>query len=113
MYNIKIFGKIKNIFKTKKFGNFKKKEVLLKTDEQYSQSILIDFIQEKCKILKKFKKNDKVIVYINIRGRKWVNNDGEKKYFNNIQGWKMEKYKSNKNKNNNNNNIDNDLFDDL
>ncbi|XBT18236.1 MAG: DUF3127 domain-containing protein [Candidatus Shikimatogenerans sp. Tser] len=70
MYNIKIFGKIKKIFSTKKFGNFKKKEVLLKTDEQYSQNILIDFIQEKCKLLKKFKKDDKVIIFINIRGRK-------------------------------------------
>ncbi|WXB47303.1 MAG: DUF3127 domain-containing protein [Candidatus Shikimatogenerans sp. Tmey] len=110
MYNIKIFGTIKKIFPTRKFGNFKKKECLLKTEEQYSQNILIDFIQEKCKILKKFKKKDKVIIYINIRGRKWVNNDGEKKYFNNIQGWKIEKYKDNNKKKNN---IDNDLFDDL
>ncbi|XBT18424.1 MAG: DUF3127 domain-containing protein [Candidatus Shikimatogenerans sp. Tduv] len=111
MYNIKILGKIKKIFSTKKFGSFKKKELLLKTEEQYPQNILIDFIQEKCKLLKKVKKKDKVIVSINIRGRKWVNNNGEKKYFNNIQGWKIEKYK-NSNKNNKNP-INTDLFDDL
>ncbi|XCC45348.1 MAG: DUF3127 domain-containing protein [Candidatus Shikimatogenerans sp. Ttur] len=67
---MKIIGKIKKIFSTKEFGNFKKKEVLIITDEAYPQKILIDFIQDKCKLLKKYKKKNKVIIYINIKGRK-------------------------------------------
>ena len=28
---------------------------------------------------------------INLRGREWVNKEGETKYFNSIQGWRIEK----------------------
>ena len=31
-----------------------------------------------------------VKVYINIRGREWTNQQGEIKYFNTIEGWKIE-----------------------
>ena len=32
-----------------------------------------------------------VKVSINLRGREWVNPQGETKYFNDIQGWRIEK----------------------
>ncbi|XBT18851.1 MAG: DUF3127 domain-containing protein [Candidatus Shikimatogenerans sp. AspAUS03] len=105
---MKLLGKIKKIFNTKNFGSFKKKELLLKTNEQYSQLIIIDFVQIKRKLLKKFKINDKVTIYINIRGRLWINPKGEKKYFNTIQGWKIEK--NNEEKNDNENTEGTDVF---
>ena len=60
------------------------------TDEQYPQSILIEFIQDKCDLLNQFAVNQDVTVYINLRGREWVNPQGETKYFNSIQGWRIE-----------------------
>jgi hypothetical protein len=34
---------------------------------------------------------DAVKVSINLRGREWVSPQGETKYFNSVQGWRIEK----------------------
>jgi len=83
-------GKIKVIKDTQEVGaSFKKRELVLTTEEQYPQDILIEFTQDKCAILDHFKVGDNVTIAINIRGREWVNPQGETKYFNSIQGWKI------------------------
>jgi translation initiation factor IF-3 len=40
--------------------------------------------------LDSFTEGQKVKVAINLRGREWVNPQGESVYFNTIQGWKIE-----------------------
>ena len=69
---------------------FKKQEIVVTTDETYPQHILIEFQQEKCDLLNKANVGDKVKVSINIRGREWQSPQGETKYFNSIQGWRIE-----------------------
>lgn len=72
-------------------ASYNKRELVIKTDEQYPQFILIEFGQGKCnEYLDKLKSNDEVKVSINIRGREWTNPQGEVKYFNSIQGWRVE-----------------------
>ena len=85
-------GKIKLIGETKTFGNngFRKREVVITTQEQYPQSILVEFIQDKCDLLNNFAVGQDVKISINIRGREWTNPQGEVKYFNSIQGWRIE-----------------------
>ncbi len=68
---------------------FKKRELVVTTEEQYPQHILIEFMQDKCDLLDKFKVGEDVNVSINLRGREWTNPQGETKYFNQIQGWKI------------------------
>jgi len=94
---MEITGKIKKIDETKTFGSngFRKREMVVTTDEQYPQMILIEFVQDKCDLLNSFSVEDVVKVSINIRGREWVNPEGEAKYFNSIQGWRVEKVQSN------------------
>ena len=70
-------------------ASFVKRELVVTTDEQYPQHILIHFVQDKCDILDKYKVGDFVDVGINIRGREWTSPTGEVKYFNDIQGWKI------------------------
>lgn len=73
-------------------SSYTKRELVVKTDEQYPQLILIEFGQGKCNdYLDKLKANEEVKVSINLRGREWVNPQGETKYFNSIQGWRIEK----------------------
>lgn len=86
-------GKIKLIDETKTFGNngFRKRELVITTEEQYPQHILIEFIQDKTELLNAFQPGEIVKVGINIRGREWVNPQGETKYFNSIQGWRIER----------------------
>lgn len=89
---MEITGTIKMVGETETFGSngFRKREVAVTTDEQYPQVILIEFVQDKCDLLDKFKVNQNVSIGINIRGREWVNPQGETKYFNSIQGWKID-----------------------
>lgn len=85
-------GKIKMIDETKEYGNngFRKREMVITTEEQYPQHIMIEFVQDKTELLNNFKVGQDVKVHINIRGREWVNPQGETKYFNSIQGWRIE-----------------------
>jgi hypothetical protein len=87
-----IAGKIKVINPTKEVSNsFKKREIVVTTNEQYPQHILIDFIQDKCTVLDSYKVGEEVLVSINIRGKEHTTKDGEVKYFNQLQGWKIER----------------------
>ena len=84
-------GKIKNIGLTQEFGSngFRKRELVIETDEQYPQTILVEFVQDKCDVLNSYKVGQDVTIGINIRGRSWENPQGETKYFNSIQGWRI------------------------
>ena len=88
-----ISGKIKLIGETKEYGSngFRKRELVVTTQEQYPQNILVEFIQDKCEILNSYQVGEIVKIDINIRGREWKNKDNELKYFNSIQGWRIEK----------------------
>lgn len=85
-------GKIKLIEETKTYGSngFRKREMVITTEEQYPQSILIEFVQDKTELLNSYQVGQDVKVHINIRGREWVNPEGVTKYFNSIQGWRIE-----------------------
>ena len=89
---MEVSGKIKWLDETKTYGNngFRKREVVITTEEQYPQHILVEFIQDKCDLLNAFQMGQNVIIGINLRGREWVNPQGETKYFNSIQGWRIE-----------------------
>lgn len=88
-----VTGKIKVIDEAKAFGasGFRKREMVLVTNEQYPQPLKIEFVQDKCDLLDKFKVGDDIDVSINLRGSEWVNPQGETVYFNSIQGWRIEK----------------------
>ena len=88
-----ISGKVKLINETKEYGSngFRKREIVLTTQEQYPQDILVEFIQDRTNLLDAFNVGDLVKIDINLRGREWTNDKGEIKYFNSIQGWRIEK----------------------
>ncbi|QTD36800.1 DUF3127 domain-containing protein [Polaribacter batillariae] len=89
---MEVIGKIKLIGDVQTFGSngFRKRELVVTTDEQYPQMIMIEFIQDKCDLLNNYAVGQDVKVSINLRGREWINPQGEAKYFNSIQGWRIE-----------------------
>ena len=89
---MEVSGKIKWLDETKTYGTngFRKREVVITTEEQYPQHILLEFIQDKCDLLNAFQIGQNVKIGINLKGREWINPEGETKYFNSIQGWRIE-----------------------
>ena len=89
---MEIQGRIKKVFATETVGQngFEKRDLVITTEEQYPQTIIIQFTQQRCDLLNNLQVGQNVKVYINIRGREWTNPQGETKYFNTIEGWKIE-----------------------
>jgi len=88
---IKKIGSIVNVS-----DKFKKREVIITTDDQYPQDIAIQFNQDNVFLIEEYKVGEQVVVGINLRGREWTNPQGEVKYFNTIEGWRISKPSSTK-----------------
>ncbi len=93
---MEVQGSIKLVGETQTFGSngFRKREVVVTTEEQYPQHIMVEFVQDKCDLLNSYSAGQQVKISINLRGREWVNPQGETKYFNSIQGWRIEALQS-------------------
>lgn len=89
---MEIIGKIKLIGETQYIGsnNFRKRELVVTTDEQYPQHTLIQFLQDKVDILNNYSVGQDVKISINLQGKEWVSPQGEVKYFNSINAWRVE-----------------------
>lgn len=83
---IKIIGQPQDIS-----SSFRKRELVVTTEEQYPQHITIEFVQDKADLLNNFQIGEQVRVSINLRGREWTNPQGETRYFNSIHGWRIDK----------------------
>ena len=89
---MEVTGKIKVVGEEQQISaSFKKRELVVTTDEQYPQSIMIEFVQDKADLLTSYNVGEDVKVSINLGGREWVNPQGETKYFNSIKGWRIER----------------------
>lgn len=92
---MEILGKVKVLGEEQQISpTFKKRELVVTTDEQYPQHIMIEFIQDKTDLLNNLAVGEAVKVSINISGREWVSPQNETKYFNSIKGWRVEKMQS-------------------
>ena len=89
---MEIQGRIKQIFPSQVIGQngFEKRDLVIVTEDIYPQTIIIQFTQQRCDLLDSLQVGQRVKVYVNIRGREWTNPQGETKYFNTIEGWKIE-----------------------
>lgn len=94
---MEINGRIKAIFETQKISDrFSKREFVLTIDENspYPQYITFQLVQDKCSLLDNFSIGEEIKVFFNLKGREWKNPEGQIKYFNTIEAWKIEKLNS-------------------
>lgn len=68
---------------------FKKREVTLKSQDEYPQYVTFQLTQDKCDLANNLKTGEVVEVQYNLRGRRWEAQDGTIKYFNSIEAWTM------------------------
>lgn len=85
----KISGKIRRISETQVISEkFQKREFVILTNDQYPQSVQLEFTQERVNILDNYNVGSEVEVAFNINGREWKNpQSGEVKYFNTLQAF--------------------------
>ena len=89
---MEVTGVIKVIEATQQVSDkFKKKEFVLELDGQYPQPILMQLVNDKCSLLDNIYAGTKVTVAYNLKGREWNSPQGETKYFNTIEAWKITK----------------------
>ena len=83
-------GKLIKIYAKKQVSQkFALREFVLATEDKYPQQIIMQVTQERCELLDNFAEGDEIQAFINIRGRSWTNPQGEVKYFNSLEAWKI------------------------
>jgi hypothetical protein len=89
----KITGTIKVMNPTVQVSEkFSKREfVLTENLSQYPQDILFQAVQDRCALLDGVNVGEQVEVSFNLRGREWTSPQGEVKYFNSLDAWRIEK----------------------
>ena len=68
--------------------------VITDNSSMYPQDIQMQFTQDKCSLLDLYEIGQVVEVSFNILGREWVSPQGETKYFNTLNCWRIEKAES-------------------
>ncbi len=90
MFNIT--GTLKVKFEEQKVSErFRKRDfVITENSSQYPQVISFQLVQDRCNLIDPFKEGDEIRVFFNLRGREWKSPQGDTKYFNTIEAWKVE-----------------------
>jgi hypothetical protein len=71
---------------------FSKREfVLTVVDGAFSNDILIQLTKDKVTLINDINIGDMLEVEVNLSGKCWVNPQGEEKYFNSLNAWKITK----------------------
>jgi hypothetical protein len=80
-------GKVKLVQDAQTFGSgFTKREVVvIVEDGKYPQEISVEFVQDKVSLLDTVQAGQEVTITFDIRGREYNG-----RYFNNLQGWKIQ-----------------------
>ena len=89
---MEVTGKLRAIFDTKQVSErFTKRELVLElADGKYPQSVLFQLTGDRCAQLDDLRVGDEVRIEFSLRGREWRSPNGEVKYFNSLDVWKVE-----------------------
>jgi hypothetical protein len=95
----KLSGTVKVVNPTVQVSEkFSKREfVVSDTSGMYPQDILFQLTQDKCTLLDGVNVNDTIEVSFNLRGREWTNPQGEVKYFNSLDAWRIDRLNASSN----------------
>ena len=87
-----VVGKLHVAYETKQVSErFSKREFVVEiADGKYPQMVLFQLTGDRVSVLDDFRVGDQVRVTFNVRGREWRNPQGETKYFNSLDVWKLE-----------------------
>ena len=89
---MEIKGIIKKISETVQISDrFRKREFVVEysNNPDYPQPLQFEMVQDRCELLDSFQEGQEVEVHFELRGREWTSPQGQVKYFNSLQAWKL------------------------
>ena len=89
---MEIKGTIKKISATVQISErFRKREFVVEyaSNPDYPQPLQFEMVQDRCELLDPFQEGQQVEISFDLRGREWTNPQGQVKYFNSLQAWKL------------------------
>ena len=89
---MEIKGRIKKISETVQISErFRKREFVVEyaSNPDYPQTLQFEMVQDRCELLDSFQEGQQVEISFDLRGREWTNPQGQVKYFNSLQAWKL------------------------
>jgi Domain of unknown function (DUF3127) len=92
-----IEGKLHAKFETQQISDtFKKRDFVIEYVDNplYPQYVTFQMVQDRVSLIDNFAVGEKIEVTFNLRGREWTNPQGEKKYFNTLEAWRIQKLES-------------------
>lgn len=91
MSEFKLTGALKVINATNQVSDkFSKREfVITDGSSMYPQDIMFQLTQDKCNLLDGLTVGQSVEVSFNLKGRLWTSPQGEDKYFNSLEAWRI------------------------
>jgi hypothetical protein len=90
---IETTGKLHTIFETKQVSErFTKREFVIELADnpKYPQVVLFQLTGDRCSQLDGMRVGDEVRIEFSLRGREWRSPNGDVKYFNSLDVWKIE-----------------------
>ncbi|MDP2385983.1 MAG: DUF3127 domain-containing protein [Bacteroidota bacterium] len=91
---MEITGILKLKYDTQQVSDkFKKRDFVLTIEptSPYPQHVTMQLTQDKVSLIDNFNVGEEMKVSFNLRGREWNSPQGETKYFNTIDAWRVEK----------------------
>lgn len=88
---MEVKGKVKVVNSTVVISEkFAKREFVITDESMYPQDILFQLTQDKVSLADPLTLGQEVTVHYNLRGKEYVNQQGEVKYFNTLDCWKID-----------------------
>lgn len=88
-----ITGKLHKVFAAVQVSEkFTKREFVIELSDnsQYPQLVILQLTQDRVNLVDNFNEGEELIVSINLKGRAWTPKDGETKYFNTLEAWRIQ-----------------------
>ncbi len=91
MATLNVQGRLYKVMDTQQVSaSFRKREFVLEIpDGQYPQFVSFQLTQDRVSLLDPFQQGATVDVAFNLRGREWQSPQGEVKYFNSLDAWRI------------------------
>jgi hypothetical protein len=89
---MEIQGKVLEIGETVDVSDrFRKRELIVEyiDNPQYPEYLKFELVQDKCELIDGFNVGDELVVHFDLKGRRWTDKQGQVKYFNSLQAWRL------------------------